>query len=82
MIDVIDLKELPEGIMKLGGSVKVLSGQDMPSCVFPKPLYDIEVRRIRRQEYEADSKFVCLVLYCLAMLVPRIVLSDAKLHDL
>lgn len=45
----------------------------MTSCVFPKPLYDIEVRRIRRQEYEADSKFVCLVLYCLAMLVPRIV---------
>ena len=33
MIDVINLKEMPDGIMELGGRVKVLSGQDMTSCM-------------------------------------------------
>lgn len=31
MIDVINLKEMPDGIMELGGRVKLLSGQDMTS---------------------------------------------------
>ena len=31
MIDVINLKEMPDGIMELGGRVKVLSGRDMTS---------------------------------------------------
>ena len=31
MIDVINLKEMPDGIMELGGRVKLLSGQYMTS---------------------------------------------------
>ena len=73
MIDVINLKEMPEGIMELGGRVEVLSGKHMSPRVFPEPLDDVEVRRIRRQEYEVDSEFGRLVLYCLTMLVTRIV---------
>jgi len=67
MIDVINLKEMPEGIMELGGRVKVLSGQDMTSCIFPEPLNYVEVRRIRRQENEIDTEFGCLVL-CLLII--------------
>lgn len=59
--------------MKLGRGIEILSGKHMTSRVFPKPLDDIEIRRIRRQEYEVDSEFGRLVLYCLAMLVTGIV---------
>ena len=76
MIDVINLKEMPEGVVELGGRVKVLSGQDMTSCIFPEPLDYVEVRRIRGQENEADTEFGGLVLYSLAMLIPRIVEND------
>lgn len=71
MIDVINLEEMPECIMELGGRVEILSSQDMASCVFPESFNNIEIRGIRRQKYEGDSKFSRLVLYSLAMLVPR-----------
>lgn len=67
---------MPEGVVELGGRVKVLSGQDMTSCIFPEPLDYVEVRRIRGQENEADTEFGGLVLYSLAMLIPRIVEND------
>ena len=42
MIDVVNLKEVPECLMELDGRVEILSGKDMTSCVFPKSLNDIE----------------------------------------
>lgn len=73
MINVINLEEMPEGIMELGGRIKVLSGKDMTSCMFPEPFDYVEVRGIWRKENEADTKFRGLVLYCLTMLIPGIV---------
>lgn len=73
MIDVINLKKMPESFMKPGGGVEILSCKDVTPCVFPKPLYYIEIRRIGRQEYKADSEFCRLVLHCLTMLVTRVV---------
>ena len=73
MINVVNLKEMFEGIMELGGRVEILSCKDMTSCVFPKPFNNIEGRRIRRQKYEVDSELHRLVLRCLAMLIPGIV---------
>lgn len=76
MIDVINLKEMPEGIVELGGRVEILSCKDMTPRIFPKPLDDIEGRRIWRQEYEADSKFGSLIFHCSAMLIPRVVENE------
>lgn len=73
MIDVVNLKEVPESIMELIWRVEILSRKDMTSCVFPKSLNDIEIRRIRRQKYEVDSEFCRLFLYSLAMLITGIV---------
>ena len=64
MIDVVNLKEMPECIMEPGWGVEILSGKDMTSRVFPEPFYDIEVRRIRRQEDEVDSEMFRLFLHC------------------
>ncbi len=69
MIDVVNLEEIPESLMEVGWRVEVFSRQDMTSCVFPESLNYVEVRRIRRQEYEVDSKFNRFVLYCLTMLI-------------
>ena len=73
MIDVVNLKEMPECIMELGRGIEILSSQNMTSSVFPESLDYIEIRRIRRQEYEVDSEFGRRVLYCLTMLVTRVV---------
>lgn len=78
MIDVVKLKEMPEGIVEPGGRVEILSCKDITSCVFPKPLDNVEVGGIRRQEYETDSKLGCLVLYCLTMLISRVVEHDGN----
>ena len=67
MIDVIHLKEMPEGIMKLGWSMEILPGKHMSAGVFPEPPDNVEVRGIRRQEYEFDIEFPGLLLHGSAM---------------
>lgn len=62
--------------MELSWRVEVFSGKDMTSCVFPKPLDDIEIRRIWRQKYEIDSEFRRFILYSLAMLLTGVVKDD------
>ena len=61
MIEVINLKEMPQGIMKLGGSIEIFPGKHMSTRVFPKPLYNVEVRGIRWQKYEVDIEFQSLL---------------------
>lgn len=55
MIDVVNLKEMPQGIMEIGGRIEILSRKNMLSGILPEPFNNIEVRGIWRQEYEVDS---------------------------
>ena len=41
MIYVIHLKEMPEGIVELGGSIEILPGKHMSTGVFPEPPDDV-----------------------------------------
>lgn len=76
MIDVVDLKEIPQGIMELGGRIEILSRKNMLSGILPEPFNNIEVRGIWRQEYEVDSQLGRFILYRLAMLVTCVVKDD------
>ena len=77
MIDVILFKEIPQGLVKACRRVKIPAGQHMPPCVFPESLNDVEVRGIRREEDEVDSKLGGFLQHCLAMLVTGIVKDNA-----
>ena len=67
MTDILHLKEMPEGIVELGGSIEILPDKHMSAGVFPEPPDDIEVGGIRRQEYEFYIELPDLLLHGPAM---------------
>lgn len=75
MTDIL-FKKSPERIMKERGCFKEPGVQDFLSGVFPQSLYYVEIRGIRREENQVDSKLGGFLLYCLAVLVPGIVKYD------
>ena len=76
MIPEILIKEAPQGLMELCGSIEILSGEDLLPCVFPQPLNDVEVRGIRRQEDKLDAELRGLLHHGAAVLVPGVVDHD------
>lgn len=43
MIDVVNLKEMPQGIMEIGGRIEILSRKNMLSGILPEPFNNIEL---------------------------------------
>lgn len=76
MIPEILVKEMPQGLMELRRSIEIPSGEDLLPCVFPQPLYYVEVRGIRRKEDQLDAELGGLLHDGAAVLVTGVVEHD------